>query len=298
MRHSAIRSLRIDPGLQPVEIQRRNPGHFLKGQGRGIAVAAITQALDIGAVHHITVESQVVQGVGNHVMDRIQLGVRRGESTGLAEVRTHPVRLQALELRSLRQAVQDDIAEHMMVEAVRETVAFRCARRDIFIAGVDFPRAIRHDMVREGCDRTVAGRKRGQPKVRHGVEDAAEVHDPSAFAFLRHADSLHRLLDAARLAHLRRGDDAFDTHDRNRAPFQLVQILFPYRLGSDTGVDHFSPEMARFPGVIVPVAAPGAFPGSVRTKTDRRRIIPDQVQLCLDQRALEYGFEGILLIPT
>ena len=69
----------VHPGLQPVGVERGHVAQDLQGLGRGIAVAAIAEALDVAAVDHVAAPGQVVQGIGDHVVDPVQVLVVRSK---------------------------------------------------------------------------------------------------------------------------------------------------------------------------------------------------------------------------
>ena len=63
----------VAPSHHPVIVESLHIEERLHGLCGSIAVAAVAQSLNVGTVHHITVESEVLQRVGHHIVDAVQV---------------------------------------------------------------------------------------------------------------------------------------------------------------------------------------------------------------------------------
>ncbi len=281
MGQAAVGTLGIGPGLQPVQVQRGNRRQGLQEKGGSIAVAAITQALDAGTVHHIAVEGKVLRRPLHQGIDSVEVFIRACETAPLREIGPHPQGTNGQGL--LRKAVQLHIAEYMVVEAVQETVSLRGSGRDVRIVSADFGVQVVRSVVPEQDGRHMAFRKARQGHLQQAVHHLSEIHQVSAGTFVHNAHRFQDFLDHAGFAHLHGGFHPFHLHHLHRAPFRF-----------HAGVDDLPGELVGAPGPAVGIAAPGSFPGGVRP--DGRNAV--QVQFGPDQRPLEGRPESGGLVPA
>ena len=282
MGQAAVRALRIGPGLEPVQVQRGDLGHRLQRLRGCIAVPAVAQALDAGAIDHIAAEGEVLHGRLHQAVDGVEVRIRALEAAVPGQGVADPAGPDVL--RGLRKPFQEHIPHQMMVEPVGETVIGRAGSHIDILAlrgGLEGSVGVQ-EVAESGCD-SRPGRQPGQRQVQHRVYDAAEIHQDGSIVPFFDGNGLQRLLELDRTAHHRGGNDPFRGDEINRSP-----------RGFHAGLDPFPAEAVRLPGAQVFPASPGALPGIVGPK-DRHAI---HVQFRLHQRTVVGHAEGLGLIPA
>ena len=280
---AAVRALGIGPGLQPVQVQGGREGHGLQRLGRCIAVPAISQPLNAGAVHHITSKSKVAGRCFHQPIDSIQLRIRALERALPGNVVAYSQGFQFLCLGSLGKAFQEHVTHQMMVKTVLETVFLTGSDVNVPAHGSFFQVAIRITEIAESSNHLRSGGKCRQRRVHHGVHNAAVIYQIASFTQIFNRDRQQGFQHADGLTHLLAFHYAVHLHHIHLAP-----------LGLKTGPDFLSAKAVGCPGTQVPAAAPGSFPGGI----GKHLGLSEKVQFGLYQRAVIYSAKGGGLIPA
>lgn len=204
MRQTAPGAHGVVPCLHPVAVERGRTAEGLQDLGGRVAVAAVSGAFEVGAVDHVPVVGQAAQRVRDHVVDGVQVAIRRSERRFGPVVGVDGERPEILPAGPLRQSAHLGVTESMVVELVAEPLP-AVAAGDV---GVALPLvdevavAVRLVAVFDLDARPV--RKPREMSLQPAGDDLAEVDPPYAGCRLVQHAGGQPLLDAVGLDHLRR----------------------------------------------------------------------------------------------
>ena len=257
----------------------------------------------MGAVDHVPVVGQAAQRVRDHVVDGVQVAIRRSERRFGPVVGVDGERPEILPAGPLRQSAHLGVTESVVVELVAEPLP-AVAAGDV---GVALPLvdevavAVRLVAVFDLDARPV--RKPREMSLQPAGDDLAEVDPPYAGCRLVQHAGGQPLLDAVGLDHLRRRPVPGLPGRDYRLPCQRVQVGGGHRARVAPGVDLFASEVEGVPRPRVAVAAQRGTPCGVRAAGGLPGVCGAYVQLCPHKR-FGVGFVGLpaseraALVPT
>ncbi len=293
----------VVPCLHPVAVERGRTAEGLQDLGGRVTVAAVSGAFEVGAVDHVPVVGQAAQRVRDHVVDGVQVAIRRSERRFGPVVGVDGERPEILPAGPLRQSAHLGVTESVVVELVAEPLP-AVAAGDV---GVALPLvdevavAVRLVAVFDLDARPV--RKPREMSLQPAGDDLAEVDPPYAGCRLVQHAGGQPLLDAVGLDHLRRRPVPGLPGRDYRLPCQRVQVGGGHRARVAPGVDLFASEVEGVPRPRVAVAAQRGTPCGVRAAGGLPGVCGAYVQLCPHKR-FGVGFVGLpaseraALVPT
>ena len=123
MWHTSVFTLAIAPCLNPVHVQWSKVEEGLSRNSRCITVATITEALDLWAVHDIASQTQVFEGIVNHVINGIHVFVRASERNIRAIIGAYGAGSNVAQRERFLQANQLQVTIALVVELAGEGIS-------------------------------------------------------------------------------------------------------------------------------------------------------------------------------
>ncbi len=234
----------------------------------------------MGAIDHVAVVGQTRQRAGDHVVDGVQVGVRRGELRFRTVVGADRQRPEILPAGRPRQSAHLGVAEGVVVELVGEAFAVAVAAGDVGVALPlvgEAPVGLRRVAVRDLDAR--AGEQLFEIGLQPSGDDPSEVEPPDAGGRFAQFVRQQPLLHAVGLDRLGRCAVAGLVACDHRPPVERGQIVRSHRARVAPRIDLLAAEVEGVPRPRVAVAAQRRAPGEVRAADGLPRAVGPRVDL-------------------
>ena len=124
MRQTSSFTHRVSPCLYPVFERWSYIIHSLQRHSRRISVTTVSCTFQMRTVYHIAAESQAFHCILNHIMNRIQIGIRTFKSSSLLVISMNLQGFHPFSFWLLRKIRDTHISKSVMVEFISEIFPF------------------------------------------------------------------------------------------------------------------------------------------------------------------------------
>ena len=299
MRHATVFALAIVPCLKPVHVERSQVEEGLRGKGRGISVATITEALDLRTIHNVSAQTQIFEGVVHHVVDGVHVFVRAGKRCFRAVTRTHWAGGNVVQIEGFFQADELEVAVTLVVELAGKCVSCLAIANEIvgiktfaetYAIGEEIVVVMKLHLLAIGYGR--------HSHFGESHEIGTHVVDVPTVLVLLYGYGVERLGLLVQLTHLRSGRMSRDIGYDNRLPCKGVQRLASQIGRSGACIHNFSTHLMRAPSAEGASSAFSPLPGAVGCYECLRSIRREEVQLGTDIRSTRHNALVVSLIPS